>query len=408
MIRKLRQRLICVAMLSLLLVLILILGTVNLLNFASFVSDADSILTILIENGGTFPESTFEEKKKFLSGTPSELPYTSRYFSVEMDENGTFLSINTEKTTTVDEDLAAGYAAQVLAGGQTKGFLDEFRFMRLNREDGTTLLVFLDCTKSLNTTARFLLTSLGISAVGLAAVFLLLFVLSKRIVKPISDSYEKQKRFVTDAGHELKTPLTIISADTDVLEMQYGPNEWMQDIRLQTRRLTELTNDLIFLSKMEEDQSRLQMNLFSISELAEELVQSFQALVKTQDKKFSSNIQPELLMHGDERAIGHVISILLDNALKYSQTNGMISLSLEKRGRHIHLEVYNTAPFISRENLHNLFDRFYRADPSRSSQTSGYGIGLSIAKAVVTAHKGEITAASHDEHSLTITVNLPV
>ncbi len=409
MIRKLQQKLIVVAMGSLLLVLLLILGTVNILNYRGVVMEADHVLTILTENGGTFPKEYLLQKKEYLSGKTTELPYTSRFFSVRLDADGTVLFVNTEKTTTVDDAAAADYAARAMDRGDERGFLEEFRFMRREEENETTLLVFLDCAKGLSTATRFLLTSLGISAGGLAAVFLLLLLLSKRIIKPVSESYEKQKRFITDAGHELKTPLTIISADADVLEMQHGTNEWLQDIRLQTRRLAELTNELIYLSKMEEEQGRLQVSLFSLSELAEELVQSFQTLARAQNKIFTSRVQPGLSIRGDERAVGQLLSILLDNALKYSQPEGEISLTLERRGRFAHLAVYNTtAQPISKETLHSLFDRFYRGDPSRSSQTGGYGIGLSIAKAVVTAHKGEITAASRDGRSLTISADLPL
>ena len=408
MIRKLRHKLIFVAMGSLLLVLLLILGTVNYLNYRSVVAEADRILTLLTENGGVFPEDYALQKEFFLTGKTSELPYTSRFFSVTLDGAGSVRSVNTEKTTTVDAEAAADYAARALRGNRSRGFLAEFRFMRRDQVDGSILFVFLDCTKGLTTARRFLFTCLAISAGGLAAVFLLLLLLSERIVRPISESYEKQKRFITDAGHELKTPLTIISADADVLEMEHGPSEWLQDIRLQTRRLTELTNDLIFLSKMEEPQDRLQVSLFSLSDLAEELIQSFQALARAQNKTFISQIQPGLSLRGDERTIGQLIAILLDNALKYSPPEGTISLTLEKRGRFVHLEVHNSTRPLSRDNLDRLFERFYRADPSRNSQTGGYGIGLSIAKAVTEAHRGEISAASPDGHSLTISVELPL
>lgn len=242
---------------------------------------------------------------------------------------------------------------------------------------------------------------------GLLSVFILLFTLSKRIARPISESYKKQRRFITDAGHEIKTPLTIISADADVLDMEYGESVWLRDIHVQIKRLTTLTNDLIYLSKMEEQQGRLQAANFSLSALADELVQSFQALAKTQEKSFTSDIQPNIALYGDEKAIGHAISNLLDNALKYSEPKGTISLTLEKRGRFVYLEVFNTTPAISQESIQNLFDRFYRADPSRNSQTGGHGIGLSIVQAVVSAHRGKVSASSQDGRSLVISVVFP-
>lgn len=265
----------------------------------------------------------------------------------------------------------------------------------------------MDCEKDLLSFYSFMGTSILIASLGLLSVFILLLILSGRIVKPVAESYEKQKRFITDAGHEIKTPLTIISADADVLDMECGENEWLRDIQLQIKRLTSLTNDLIYLSKMEEAQGHLQMTDFSLSDLTDELVQSFQALAKARGKAFTSTIQPGISFHGNERALSQVISNLLDNALKYSEQSGSISVDLKKQGRSICLGVFNTTSAITEENLNNLFERFYRADPSRNSRTGGHGIGLSIVKAVVTAHKGEIRASSRDGRSLLISVSFP-
>lgn len=274
------------------------------------------------------------------------------------------------------------------------------------RDQDGELLIFLDCEQKLLSFQNFLLTSLGTSLAGLFAVLVLLMLLAKEIVRPISESYQKQKQFITDAGHELKTPLTIISADTDVLEMQQGSNEWLSDIRIQTERLSKLTHDLIFLAKMEEGAVRIQE--FSISDLAEKSVQAFQTLAKVQEKNFTSRIQSGLTLRGDPSQIERLFSVLLDNALKYAQPGGRISVDLRLHRHTIRLEIANTTDFIDREQLSRLFDRFYRADPSRSSETGGHGIGLSIAKAVVLAHGGEINAETQDDSSLTVTALLPI
>lgn len=262
-----------------------------------------------------------------------EALFTCRYFSVRMTDGGTVLSVNTKKISAVDEVGAAEYAGAV--GNREEGFYQGFRFLRRSGE-GETLFVFLDRAGEIESFRSLLLSSILVALAGLLSVFVLLFTLSKRMIRPVSESYEKQRRFITDAGHEIKTPLTIISADADVLDMEFGKSEWLQDIRLQVQRLTTLTNDLIYLSKMEEGQKPLQ-----------------------------------------------------------------------KRGRSVYLDLYNTTPEISEETVRNLFDRFYRADPSRNSQTGGHGIGLSIVRAVVLAHKGEVCASSRDGRSLTVSVTLP-
>ena len=169
------------------------------------------------------------------------------------------------------------------------------------------------------------------------------------------------------------------------------PGLWLADIQEQTKHLTSLTNNLITLSRMEEELTRLQMIDFPFSDVVEETVQSFQALARTQNKTFETLIQP-----------------MIDIAMKYTTPKGEISLRLEKAGNNVKLSVYNTADSINREQLPHLFDRFYRTDKSRSSRTGGYGLGLSIAAAVVNTHKGKITATTQDEHSLLITVTLPL
>ena len=180
---------------------------------------------------------------------------------------------------------------------------------------------------------------------------------SARIVKPFSENYEKQKQFITDAGHELKTPLTIIDADAEVLEMDIGQNEWLSDIQEQTKRLEQLTNSLIQLARMEE-QPRMEKIEFPISDLVEETAETFQALAKTHNKNLTTHIQPMLSMTGDEKAIRQLVTILMDNAVKYSDEGGTISLTLEKQKNLIKLSVLNTAKLIPRESLTHLFDRF--------------------------------------------------
>ena len=408
MIRKLRIKLIAVSMLSLLLVLLLIMGTVNLLNYRDIVAGADTTLALLEENGGRFPQR--------LEGRPAqdmpkpgpmspELPYESRYFSVTLNGAGETVTVDTGKIAAVDTTTAIEFARRVFESGKTGGFLGNYRYTRSDGEEGA-LIIFLDCGRSLSTFRSFLLASCGISALGLLAVLGLVVLFSGRIIKPVSESYEKQKRFITDAGHELKTPLTIIDADTEVLAMETGENEWIRDIRRQTARLASLTNDLTYLSRLEE-QHPLQKMEFPLSDVVDETAQSFQAPARTQGKHLRLRIQPMLSLYGDERAVRQLVSILLDNALKYSDEGADISLTLDRQGKTVRLTVENTTRAPLPDNLDSLFDRFYRADSSRNSQTGGHGLGLSIARAVVEAHKGKISASAGAGGTLRITAALP-
>ena len=335
-----------------------------------------------------------------------ETPYESRFFSVLLGEDGQAVETDTGQIAAVDAEQATDYAQKAAASGKTSGFLDDYRFLVQN-ESGGIRVIFLDCGRSLSSFHTTLLASVSLAVLGLAAVLFLLLILSRRIVRPMAESYEKQRQFITDAGHELKTPMTIISADADLAEMECGENQWLTDIRRQAQRLTALTNDLIYLSRMEEEQPKLQYIDFPISDVVEEMAQSFAAPARSQNKDFQVQVQPMLSFKGDEKGIRQLVSILLDNALKYSPSGGQLALRLEKQGRNLLLTVSNTgAQPMEQDKLPHLFDRFYRTDQSRNSQSGGYGLGLSIAKSIVSAHKGKIRAESHDGTQLSIQVTL--
>lgn len=414
MIRKLRTKLIFASMLSLVLVLSVIFSAVGILNYRKIVRDADSILAILEENDGSFPmekppeDDLFfsEGRKKDKPHFSPELPYESRYFSVFLTEKGTIVSVNTGKIAAVDTETAIEYAQDVFKDGKSQGFADDYRYTSY-MSGNEVHIIFLDYGREMNSFRTFLFISTGVGMIGLLAVLLLLIILSGRIVKPFSENYEKQKQFITDAGHELKTPLTIIDADAEVLEMDIGENEWIRDIQIQTQRLTQLTNDLILLSRMEE-QPQIEKIEFPVSDLVEETLATFQVVSKTHNKMISGHIEPMLSMNGDEKAIRQLITILLDNAIKYSDDEGRIEVSLTKQKNSICFSVYNTVESIKKEDLTHLFDRFYRADKSRNSRKGGYGLGLSIALAIVNVHKGKITASTQDEKSLMIVATFPL
>ena len=409
MIGRLRRKLIIACMVSLAIVLTVILGSVNLMSYHKVVTDADAVLALLDANGGAFPKIHGVQPAGTVvpDGAPSgkKDPFDQRGMSPETD--GQALQIDTGQIAAVDEAEAVVYAQNVSSSGRSSGFWGNYRY-RLCQEEQGSLIIFLDCGRSLSSLRMTMLASVLLALLGLLSVLVLLLILSKRIVRPVAESYEKQKQFITDAGHELKTPMTIIGADADLAEMECGENQWISDIRRQAQRLTGLTNDLIYLSRMEEEQPKLQLIDFPLSDVAEEMALSFQSLAQSQKKEFSLHIQPMLSFTGDEKAIRQLLSILLDNALKYSPAGGQLKLGLEKQGRTIVLTVANTsAQPIEQDKLSHLFDRFYRTDQSRNSQTGGYGLGLSIARSIVLAHKGKIRAESPDGRMLTVLIHLP-
>lgn len=407
MIKKLRIKLVAVAMLSLLFVLFVIESIVGVLNYGKIIKDADRILNVLGQNSGSFPKKNLSDKMENKHFMSPEIPYESRYFSVLLSNDGTVVLADTGRVASIDAEEAIVYAKNVWENKSERGFVDNYRYLTCSVENGVRI-IFLDCGRQLDNFQNLVITAVIVSLTGLFSVLILMIYLSSRIVKPFSDNYEKQKRFITDAGHELKTPLTIIDADTEVLEMDFGENEWLNDIRSQTKRLADLTNAMIFLSRMEEGLKNEIAAEFSLSDMAEDMVSAFQAPAKVNEKVLTANIAPMIFMKGDEKAVCSLLTILLDNAIKYSDEKGNISLSLEKQKNRICLTVFNSSEHISKEQLSHLFDRFYRTDDSRNSQTGGYGLGLSIAAATVAAHKGKIIAETKDEKSLKITVTFPI
>ena len=425
MIRKLRIKFISASMLSLAVVLFVLIGGINAMSYQKVVSGADAILSVLASNQGMFPQKasqaedeppkqerpqngTLDNGTLHKRGFSDETPYESRFFSVLLDENGQVLSTDTGKIAAVDQTTAVEYAQEVWTSGRNSGFWEQYRFLR-STENGGVRLIFLDCGRSLSSSKTVLLASVSISLLGLLAVLVLLMILSRRIVTPAAESYEKQRRFITDAGHEIKTPLTIIGADADLLELECGESEWLSDIKRQVTRLTGLTNDLIYLSRMDEERPQLQRVEFSLSDVTEDVVQSFQGPIKSQEKALQMDIQPLLSFHGDEKAIRQLVSILMDNAVKYSPEGGRIAVRLEQESRSLKLSVSNTTVHpVEKDQLNRLFDRFYRMDQSRNSSTGGYGLGMSIARSIVAVHKGKIRAECPGENVLVISVTLPL
>lgn len=408
MIRKLKIKFIVLAMLSLFILLLIIVSGMNILNYNSVAREADEVLSIISKNKGVFPDFVGGRDGRFPPNMSPELPYESRYFSVLLSSAGEVVYAQTNRIFSVNMDMAVRYAGDVFQKNSDRGFIDDFRYIKTS-EGNNLRITFLDCGRKLDAYHNFLSISIIMALVGYTAVFFIISFFSGKFIRPIAESYEKQKQFITDAGHEIKTPLTIINANVDILEMDYEKNECVEEIRQQAKRLTALTNDLIYLARMEESGSTLQMIEFPVSEVVWDTAMSFRTLAQAQGKEFVCNVWPMLSMCGDNKAIGQLVSILMDNALKYSPSGGIVSLHFVRQNRNLILTVFNTTEtFITPECLHHVFDRFYRMDLSRNSEIGGHGIGLSVAKAIVTAHGGKISAHTQDGQSFQVTAVFPV
>lgn len=254
------------AMLAVFIVLASMLGLINFLNYRNIINSTDEILELLAVNEGTFPKEFDSDNigNGFLGFSSPEIPYESRYFSVQLDPDGVLLLVDIDQIAAIDEDTAVSYAQEAMGSPNDRGFISTYQYLKRSSQDGTSI-IFLGCGRNLSTLRAFFLLSILGGLGGFLLTFLVVLLLSGRILKPVAESYSRQKRFITDAGHEIKTPLTIIGADTTLLEMEWGENEWLTDIQKQITRLTELTNELIYLSKMEEDR-QIPMIVFPLSD----------------------------------------------------------------------------------------------------------------------------------------------
>ena len=290
----------------------------------------------------------------------------------------------------------------------------EVRFLKQMTDTGK-VIVFSDRSQELNTLNRLLMICLLIGFLSFTLLFVITLYLAQWAIKPVAKAWEKQKQFVADASHELKTPLTVIATNTDVVlsnPFDYVENQskWLHYIKTETERMTKLVNDLLYLAKVDDDEALLHQSEFNISEAFTNVCLPFESIIFESNKHFHMDITPDLLVYGDENRLKQLAIILLDNAIKNANEAGDIYFSLRRDASKNKLvfSVTNTGPGIPVEHHNKIFERFYRVDPSRARETGGYGLGLSIAKSIVTQHAGSIEVQSTLEGPTTFLVILPM
>ena len=435
MIKRLRAKFIRIAMLSVALVLLALSLTVNAANFISTNRDLNQTLDMIYENQGTIPTKRWADTEEADTQPPdtaaageeqllpeedhtppeleekpdskpssqpdrprgpfnAETPYSTRYFYLRFDADGVLDSGNFSHIAAVTEDDADTYIKAALQHGAGYGFYTSgYKFRVVKEGENRYIAVFLDCYQELRA-VRTLAVWSGVSfAVCLALVYVLVVLLSRRAIDPVVKASELQKQFITDAGHELKTPITVIGTSLKVLEMEVGQQKWIDKARAQTEKLRELVQSLITLCKYDEETSPLHRKPFPISGAVTDTAGSFSDFAQSKGHTIRVTAAPALSYCGDEAAVRQLVSILLDNAIKYAAPETEIQVSLEQLKRGVKLTVTNACEQVPEGDLNRLFDRFYRPDASRTAATGGFGIGLSIAKSIAEAHRGQIRAS---------------
>ncbi|BAK97276.1 putative two-component histidine kinase [Oscillibacter valericigenes Sjm18-20] len=322
----------------------------------------------------------------------------SNFYTVRLDASGDVLSWYSDRSELYSDQQIAESAAEMLALGTDWGRSGS-QFFIMGRRPYESLLVVLDGRLEMESARQLLVIS---SLVGLAAYLLLI----RRMTKPVQESFDKQKQFVMDASHELKTPLAAISANSEALAGEIGENRWLGYIQSEVQRTDQLVKNLLTLARMDRVGQQLEKHPFDLSRAVLSVTLPFESMAFETGKTMVTDVAPNLQYNGNEEMLKQMAVILIDNALKYANDGGTVTVSLLVRGDRRILRVHNTGVGIKQEDLPRIFERFYRADKAHSREKEGNGLGLAIAKTIVTAHKGKIAVESEPGHWACFTVTL--
>lgn len=385
MIKKLRRKFIIVAMISVFIVLALTMTIINVSNYVSIENSANEILKEVIKQGTDepTPSSNGPNVKKRVDLREEH------YFIVSFNNDGSINDTNDFHTFILSKEECNELATKVFNNELLGNKYGTLRFKKELKDDGLTYVGFVDIKEKLNNFYDFLITSVLISSGAYITLSIFIIVASKIAFRPNEEAYKKQKRFITNASHELKTPLTVISADMDIIEMDNGKSEWSDSIRDQIKRLTEMTNQLVLLSKLEEDDpNSFEFKEFSLSEICENAINAFSNNFKKENINFTSDISNKLIMNGNQKMIEELIYIFLDNSVKYTGgDNKVSSFNVNENKGKIEFKFVNSLNKDDEVDIKQMMERFYR---SPSNKKEGSGVGLSIAQEIINLHKGTI------------------
>ena len=401
---KLQKRLVRNSFLAVLIVLAIVLGGMATANYIRLVHSSDRLL-----DGFQTNKDFFHYADKDEIPVDGEEAYSYFYFfSVIADgKTGELLQAtpNMSQEFLEEAEIMTKHAALEF---DSRGFATDYRFLKIEESEDTVCIIFVDCEEKLEEFGNFLLLGGTFALIGAIAAILLILKSYRCLLSTIDENKKEYQRYLVDCGHEFKTPIAIILADVDILDMETENNEWVEDIRKQAKRLDSLTSNLALLAQMENASMPVRMIDFPVSDVVMEAASSFEMAAERHKIKLNFHIQPMLSMRGNEKNISQLVSILMDNALKYAPEESEITLLLERTGTSIHLSATNRTSFvIPEESLGLLFDRFYRIQIPEDNPPKGTGIGLSIAKAIVNAHNGKIVALTPEEKEFKIDITFP-
>ena len=417
MLKKMRWHFIFAAMTAVFIMLVLLVTGINVWNFYTTAKRADQrIQEIYMFESGNIVGSMSSGNVVIPAGSPEmfgrpeerdpEAPYTTRFFIVKLDLDGTVKAVSTDFIASVTKAEAEEYAKSVISGKREHGYYKNYRYQVLT-ENNENIVIFLNTTMELHSAGNVLLISCLALVICFLTVFFLVFLFSGKAMEPYLRNIERQKRFITDATHEIKTPLTSIATSIDVIEMEHGEDEWTKNIHNQTSKMTRMVTDLVMLSRLDEENPFPDKTEFSLSDAAWEVAEPFASLAKAQGKNYTQRIEENITLCGNPDAVRQLISVLLDNALKYSGEEVHIRISAGRDGGRVVLRVADDGIGIPRAAQAHIFDKFYRVPTGDIHNVKGFGLGLYYVGLIAAKHGGSVAVESTEGRGTTFTLIIP-
>ena len=391
MTKTLKRRFIIFTMTAVTCLLVFIVLAINSLNWMMLEQQSDAILETLVAADGAFQKMDFDRLPPFSRPLDMDRMRASRFFIVHSDPGGNIVDVNIDQISAIDRETAKNYALEVLKSDATYGRVHGYKFA-VKQLGPNKLTFFMDTSDQSENFRMVLFASAAIAVLCWVFLLLIVILLSGRVIRPVLVGMEKQKQFITNAGHEMKTPLAIIQSNNDTMALIHGENKYNVHIRNQTKRLNVLMCNLLTLAKLDEE-IPLPTETVNISDVTSELLPVYAEEAQARNLLFSVRIEPDIIIQTNKDSFRQMMTIVLDNALKYTLEGGNIRLSLARDGRHVQIIAENTCDTSFERDPERLFERFYRGDAARTQKKeSGYGIGLSAARAICENFGGKLTA----------------
>ena len=402
MTKTLKRRFIIFTMTAVTCLLVFIVLAINGLNWMMLERQSDAVLETLVDADGAFHKMDFDRPPPFSRPLNMDRMRASRFFIVHSDPSGNIVDVNIDQISAIDHETAKSYALEVLKADDASGRIHGYKFA-VKQLGPNTLTFFMDTSDQSENFRMVLFASTAIAVLCWMILLLIVVLLSGKVIRPVLVGMEKQKQFITNAGHEMKTPLAIIQSNNDTMALIHGENKYNVHIRNQTKRLNVLMSNLLTLAKLDEE-IPLPTETVNISDVASELLPVYMEDAQAHNLRFDVQIEPDIVIQTNKDSFRQMLTVLLDNALKYTPDGGSVRLSLARDGRHIQIIEENTCDTSLEPDPERLFERFYRGDAARTQkESSGYGIGLSAARAICENFGGKLTAEYPSADSIRFT-----